>query len=449
MDKEITFKSDLLNRRLLAENLTKIIEKTNKMNVIAIDSSWGSGKTTFIKMWNNMLLEDGYKDKFRTLYFNAWKNDYLKDPLLALITEIDNECKKNNKISAKVFNGIINNGKKIIKPVINVSLKVATGGVLGNDDLKFGDIQEKVYNDAVQEKEKREEFIKYLEDNSKSDDYKTIFFIDELDRCRPLFAIELLETIKHLFKAKNIYFVIAIDKEQLSYSISTLYGHGMDSNGYLRRFFDLEYKMPIVDKRKYITIKSNEIFRNYNNTIFFRNFLQELMIRDNFSFRDIDKTYKYIELLMPFIKLFNEEEGLRNQIFYIVSSYIIAVLIDIKIKHSNLYNKIINLNYIKEDKYIDELMEFNNIEELNFRVNMISDNNLKTILIPVMKLYLKLIKISNYGSNDIGFYDEEEFTVGLKDPKGGYFYGHKFNLTRLILDKEFNFIKIMEFIDNF
>ncbi|WP_394896020.1 KAP family P-loop NTPase fold protein, partial [Clostridium baratii] len=253
MDKEITFKSDLLNRRLLAENLTKIIEKTNKMNVIAIDSSWGSGKTTFIKMWNNMLLEDGYKDKFRTLYFNAWKNDYLKDPLLALITEIDNECKKNNKISAKVFNGIINNGKKIIKPVINVSLKVATGGVLGNDDLKFGDIQEKVYNDAVQEKEKREEFIKYLEDNSKSDDYKTIFFIDELDRCRPLFAIELLETIKHLFKAKNIYFVIAIDKEQLSYSISTLYGHGMDSNGYLRRFFDLEYKMPIVDKRKYIT----------------------------------------------------------------------------------------------------------------------------------------------------------------------------------------------------
>ncbi|WP_394896003.1 hypothetical protein, partial [Clostridium baratii] len=104
---------------------------------------------------------------------------------------------------------------------------------------------------------------------------------------------------------------------------------------------------------------------------------------------------------------------------------------------------------IKEDKYIDELMEFNNIEELNFRVNMISDNNLKTILIPVMKLYLKLIKISNYGSNDIGFYDEEEFTVGLKDPKGAYFYGHKFNLTRLILDKEFNFIKIMEFIDNF
>ncbi|QDE47832.1 hypothetical protein EIN43_17235 [Enterobacter hormaechei] len=64
----------------------------------------------------------------------------------------------------------------------------------------------------------------------------TFIFIDELDRCRPNYAIDMLETIKHLFDINNVVFVIATDKEQLSHSICSVYGSGFDATRYLDRF---------------------------------------------------------------------------------------------------------------------------------------------------------------------------------------------------------------------
>ncbi|WP_292455784.1 P-loop NTPase fold protein [Methylibium sp.] len=56
-----------------------------------------------------------------------------------------------------------------------------------------------------------------------------IVFIDELDRCRPTFAIELLERIKHLFDVPNIVFVLSIDKSQVEVSTSSVYGVGINA----------------------------------------------------------------------------------------------------------------------------------------------------------------------------------------------------------------------------
>ncbi|MCD3298193.1 KAP family P-loop NTPase fold protein, partial [Clostridium botulinum] len=113
-----SFKEDILNRKPLAENLTDIIEKSHDINVIAIDSPWGTGKTTFIKMWDNMMnTDERYKDKFETLYFNAWENDYIKDPLLAFISEISNQLKKNDGKIKKGLEHIKNHSKKLLKPM--------------------------------------------------------------------------------------------------------------------------------------------------------------------------------------------------------------------------------------------------------------------------------------------------------------------------------------------
>ena len=73
-----------------------------------------------------------------------------------------------------------------------------------------------------------------------------------------------------LFDINNFTFVISIDKEQLSHSVSTIYGHNMDTVGYLRRFFDLDYKLPKVDIKKYIDIKN--ILKFLKNAILKRNF---------------------------------------------------------------------------------------------------------------------------------------------------------------------------------
>jgi predicted KAP-like P-loop ATPase len=76
-----------------------------------------------------------------------------------------------------------------------------------------------------------------------------IIFIDELDRCRPLYAIECLERIKHIFGIKRLIFVLSIDKKNLAKSIQSQYGN-IDTNNYLRRFIDLEFdlKNPSIDK---------------------------------------------------------------------------------------------------------------------------------------------------------------------------------------------------------
>jgi hypothetical protein len=76
---------------------------------------------------------------------------------------------------------------------------------------------------------------------------KLIIIVDELDRCKPTYAIQLLERIKHLFNLENVIFVVALDKQQLGISLGAVYGAGIDANEYLRRFFDLEYSLPSVD----------------------------------------------------------------------------------------------------------------------------------------------------------------------------------------------------------
>ena len=76
---------------------------------------------------------------------------------------------------------------------------------------------------------------------------KLVIFIDELDRCRPNYALEMLERIKHYFDDDRIIFVISLNKEQLTHTITNYYGSGFDATRYLNKFFDLEMYLPVVD----------------------------------------------------------------------------------------------------------------------------------------------------------------------------------------------------------
>lgn len=67
---------------------------------------------------------------------------------------------------------------------------------------------------------------------------KLIIFVDELDRCRPDYAIQVLECVKHFFSVDNLIFVIAIDRDALNASICTVYGDAINVDGYMRKFFD-------------------------------------------------------------------------------------------------------------------------------------------------------------------------------------------------------------------
>ena len=79
-----------------------------------------------------------------------------------------------------------------------------------------------------------------------------VIFVDELDRCRPTFAVQLLERIKHFFDIPNIVFVLSLDKKQIEACIKAVYGAEIDATEYLRRFFNLEFGIPHVDTESYI-----------------------------------------------------------------------------------------------------------------------------------------------------------------------------------------------------
>jgi hypothetical protein len=78
---ENPFEHDLLKRDKYVNNLTQIVKNTKGGFTLSINADWGYGKTTFVKMWEASLQNEGYK----TIYFNAWETDFVADPMMALI----------------------------------------------------------------------------------------------------------------------------------------------------------------------------------------------------------------------------------------------------------------------------------------------------------------------------------------------------------------------------
>lgn len=275
---ENPFENDVLGRKESAEVLTQLISTIDEPFVLAIDSPWGTGKTTFLRMWMQHLKNEGYP----CLLFNAWENDFSEDPLASLIGEIDESIEDiltgaEKKSEAKeIFKRTKEIGATLIKSSLPAVIKIATSGLIDTEKIQeaVADSLEEFTSKEIEKYEEAKNTIKKFKEklNEFVECFKTegkpiIFFIDELDRCRPNYAIKLLEKIKHLFDIKGIIFVLAIDKEQIGYSIESLYGKGMNADGYLRRFIDLDYTLPSSSFESF----GKTLYKKFNFEEFFKN----------------------------------------------------------------------------------------------------------------------------------------------------------------------------------
>jgi len=272
------WKDDRLNRETISKFLTNILEKTNTPFVINLDAKWGDGKTFFLKRWAEDL-----KKTHPVVYFNAWENDYSPDPLSSFIVELSEQIlsSNSNKAVNKNIKSIQNHSLKILKTAIPIILKGGIRYILGNDGLKdikellpedvesaLGSVAESVAKDLLESHTKRKIAVKQIK-LSLSDSVKELcndhikipmfVFIDELDRCKPSYAVQTLEFIKHIFNVENIIFIVSTDTSQLIHTISSLYGSNFDSETYLRRFFDFKYNLPKVNREKYIESVFDEL----------------------------------------------------------------------------------------------------------------------------------------------------------------------------------------------
>ncbi len=270
------FKFDALGRKPVVEFLRDLIKKIEGPFVFALDSPWGTGKTTVVRMLRRSLEIDGFK----CVYFNAWKDDYVTDPLIPMVAAID-ELKPNGDSSEGRFRFNMTKVKKaagaIAKHGTVAVVKAVTANMLDLNEV-VKDAASEIAGDAASDlieafqkgKASLEQFRAALEkavDELSKDDppLPLIFFIDELDRCRPSYAIELLERVKHLFDVSNMVFVLSIDKKQLEAITAAVYGERINAPEYLRRFIDLEFSLPALHSKSY----TRELIKRFEFKDFF------------------------------------------------------------------------------------------------------------------------------------------------------------------------------------
>lgn len=243
---------DIFNRKPFGEGLLNLIENTSDELVLAIDAPWGEGKSTFIKMWRGLLQEND----IQSINFDAFKNDYQHDPFLAIAGEIYHLIEDENEQSS--FKEKSSKALKVVGRIgLRVGIKALTAGVLDETVLEgagAGTEASKLVDDYVgsrlesveQDKKSIDDFRIYLEKlAAKIGKGKPIvFIIDELDRCRPPFALEVLENIKHLFSVPNIIFVLSMNRVQIEESVRSEYGAKMDASKYLQKFVNLWAHLP-------------------------------------------------------------------------------------------------------------------------------------------------------------------------------------------------------------
>ena len=298
-----------LNRQEYTKFLANYITSEQDGFVLNLNGSWGTGKTYFLKrLYTHLLSEKGHP----TIYIDAWESDFTNNPLQVVCSELLEQLTAlNSNVSSmslplkKLFGSVLKGttiaaatyfGDKISQKDAAVEAVKSMWDSAPDEmvDRLSAEYQEQVT--AI--KKIREELTGLAETLAANCSAKTpvIVLIDELDRCRPNYAIELLEVVKHFFTTEKFVFVIASDTKQLRESIKTIYGDKFDSEIYLRRFFNRQATLPkprIIDfiSTLYPNLAPTEGYQRIgfkDENDFYRQ-LAKICEHHDFSLRDIEQ----------------------------------------------------------------------------------------------------------------------------------------------------------------
>lgn len=244
-----------------------ITEKIDPPYSISINGTWGSGKTTFVKLLETKL----EVNKYPHLWFNPWEYERSSDVVLAFLKQLSQKFM--DKADLKEL-GIF--GLSLFVTGIDAAAQVLTGG-----KLSFKNIQDITKNVDASLKERyekyddvvlgiKEDFAVLTQKISGKFDNKTVFiFFDDLDRCLPENAINLLEALKNLFVVKdaNVIFISGIDTSVAKQFIKKRYEGIKDdfAINYFKKIFNLTFDVPEIDKNvfdKFINSYIKNVFRN-------------------------------------------------------------------------------------------------------------------------------------------------------------------------------------------
>ncbi len=385
--------NDRFNRKIFGDSLYNLFKNIEDNPIVCLDAQWGEGKTTFIKMW----LADLKLKGLECIYFNAYENDHTEDPFIAFSSEIikytdlhsqdSEQLKKYKEAFIKIAISI---GKRILVSGTKIGIKALTMGAIDNSDIEVlkklkdevsaissGIISEDIIpedvnsEDAIsaiiEEKLKnfhkdiniRKLFSKLLskmgEEIKKKQAFPLLIIIDELDRCRPDYALILIERIKHLFAVSNVSFLLLTNLKQLENYIETIYGKNIDANNYLLKFITIKTTLPDKKIQEYDSDYSY-YFRylmdhhGINGIGEIESYGVPLYHHLRLSLREIEKCFSLMTLFFA---------NSNNQ--KITLSEIIPLFALLKIRYATLFDKLKNKELFYNE--LNSVLELNKVQE--------------------------------------------------------------------------------------
>lgn len=341
------------------KDLFRFVEILNSIDFscsIALDGEWGAGKTFFVKQTktifdvNNPVFSqvkaEGIKSLWNTyaekknielestvsIYYDAWLNDNDVDPILSIIYEI-----------------IKQTGIDYIEKS-NINTKELIGSIASGIVNHFTGVEIKEYFDACEQKDYLQEIKDDKELFQQINDFfnavieergnRLLFLIDELDRCKPDYAVRLLERIKHYFNNERVTYVFAINSSELQHTIKRYYGQGFDATRYLDRFFDLKLSMPKPDLQSYYNLIG---FPESSYVI--DSVIKNVIEKYHFSLRETERYFRIVK--MAVYNAFHNGK-MRQACFSeekadsFLATYFAPILLGARIANMDDYNRFIS-----------------------------------------------------------------------------------------------------------
>lgn len=267
---------DPLHRKREIEDFLKMLIAVEPPYTFVIDAPWGSGKSFFVKqvaralqMTNPALSQDSakpsttfgnideelHKKPYLPIYFNAWEDDHFDNPILPILASIASTTGEKSVKGGEDFR------KGIIGAIEAAASLVGYGGDINGviENFSGTDFLEQYKN----ERELRGKSDELIKSNLPKIADRAVIFIDELDRCRPEFAIKVLEQTKTLFQQENIVVVYSTDITQLAHSLQGIYGPRFDGRKYLERFYDKRLELNPIKPADYLLYKGINTMDGY------------------------------------------------------------------------------------------------------------------------------------------------------------------------------------------
>lgn len=328
------FEKDYINRNGYLIRFVELLKSIDDSYSIAIDGSWGTGKTFFVKQakiilesYNSYLVEKSDKKESLSkvkavydslckqnsvenkeqlifpIYYDAWLHDSDTDPMLSLIYSVMNETGDVLKNWGK--KDIIANFLAIINSInlgITVNQSFSASISIGDIKNELDKYDDKSFLKNIQEAENVKNYInEFFEELLPEKCNRLVIFIDELDRCSPIYAIKLLERVKHYFNNTRITFVFSVNLFELQNSIKVVYGKRFDANRYLDRFFDLRMVLPEMNIDDYVRFLIGNSHSQRSD------FIKHILNQYSFTMREINRFLKINEIAVGHYDEWNEK----------------------------------------------------------------------------------------------------------------------------------------------